>query len=144
MPTAAQETRNANAILQKYPINWTGSLSLKNAEVLVQLHYIDGNPALLEKSIVKSAVPTTGTLNNMTVLKIHQRMRLEPTQLEGVHTKMQSPNDYCALLVVPCGHNRESLMEQGARLETAFIQYLNEKAAAGIVNVQADGDDVSI
>ena len=47
----------------------------------------------------------------------------------------QSDGDYCMLLALPCGRDHVDVMQQTKALSTGFIQYLQQKQAAGIVNV---------
>lgn len=60
---------------------WQGNLALKNESALVQMHALSGS-----QELIKSALRQDGTSNP---LRIAQRMRLEPVQLEGVSKKMQ-------------------------------------------------------
>lgn len=62
---------------------WQGHLTLKNESAAVQLHFLSGNVQL-----AKSSLPGTGA-GRSPALRIAQRMRLEQTQLEGVHRRMQ-------------------------------------------------------
>ena len=39
------------------------------------------------------------------------------------------------LLALPCGHDQFDLLQQSSNLAVGFISYLQEKQAAGIVNV---------
>ncbi|ESO10712.1 hypothetical protein HELRODRAFT_96972 [Helobdella robusta] len=106
------------------PIVWQGMLALKNDSATVQMHYVSGSDAL-----IKASLP-----DNMTTLRIAQRMRLEPNQLEQV-TKRMAESEYTMLLAVPSGHDHVGLMTQSHNLQMYFIQYLQQKQAAGIVNI---------
>jgi hypothetical protein len=66
-------------------------------------------------------------------------MRLEPPQVEGVARKMQMENEHCMLLALPCGHDHMDVLKQSTNLTNGFITYLQQKQAAGIVNVAAPG-----
>lgn len=68
---------------RRYPVMWQGHLTLKNESAAVQLHFLSGNVQL-----AKSSLPGTGA-GRSPALRIAQRMRLEQTQLEGVHRRMQ-------------------------------------------------------
>jgi hypothetical protein len=39
------------------------------------------------------------------------------------------------LLALPCGRDHDHIIEQTRAMTTGFIQYLQQKQAAGIVNV---------
>ena len=43
------------------------------------------------------------------------------------------------LLALPCGHDHVDIVVQGRTLEIGFISYLQQKQAAGIVNVALPG-----
>jgi len=70
-------------------------------------------------------------------------MRLEQTQLEGVARKMQSLEEHCILLALPCGRDHMDVLQQSNNLRNGFINYLQSKQAAGIVNSSAPGSQTT-
>jgi hypothetical protein len=48
-------------------------------------------------------------------------------------------NEHCMLLALPCGRDHLDVLQQSNNLQTGFITYLQQKQAAGIVNVAAPG-----
>lgn len=60
---------------------WQGLLALKNDSAAVQMHFVGGSPAVAGDTLARADAGTP-------MLRIAQRMRLEPAQLEGVHRKM--------------------------------------------------------
>uniref|UniRef100_A0A672PMG4 Msx2-interacting protein n=1 Tax=Sinocyclocheilus grahami TaxID=75366 RepID=A0A672PMG4_SINGR len=118
---------------QKYPIVWQGLLALKNDTAAVQLHFLCGNKALGLRSL---PLPESGG-----ILRIVQRMRLEAQQLEGVARRMTGESDFCLLLAMPCGLDQEDVLNQTQALKSAFINYLQAKLAAGIINVPNPGSN---
>lgn len=68
-------------------------------------------------------------------LRIVQRMRLEPAQLEGVQRKIHQDGASCVCLALPAGNGPVELMQQTQILNDSFIRYMQEKVAAGIINV---------
>lgn len=48
-------------------------------------------------------------------------------------------NEHCMLLALPCGHDHMDVLKQSTNLTNGFITYLQQKQAAGIVNVAAPG-----
>lgn len=48
-------------------------------------------------------------------------------------------NEHCMLLALPCGHDHMDVLKQSTNLNNGFITYLQQKQAAGIVNVAAPG-----
>ncbi|XP_028969951.2 msx2-interacting protein isoform X4 [Esox lucius] len=125
---------NMVQLLTKYPIVWQGLLALKNDQAAVQLHFVCGNKALALRSL---PLPEGGAL-----LRIVQRMRLEASQLDGVARRMtQGESEFCLLLALPCGRDQEDVLNQTQALKTAFINYLQAKLAAGIINVPNPGSN---
>uniref|UniRef100_A0A8C8HXP4 Msx2-interacting protein n=1 Tax=Oncorhynchus tshawytscha TaxID=74940 RepID=A0A8C8HXP4_ONCTS len=118
---------------QKYPIVWQGLLALKNDQAAVQLHFVCGNKALALRSL---PLPEGGAL-----LRIVQRMRLEASQLDGVARRMTGESEFCLLLALPCGRDQDDVLNQTQALRTAFINYLQAKLAAGIINVPNPGSN---
>lgn len=43
------------------------------------------------------------------------------------------------LLALPCGHNHMDVLQQSTNLQSGFITYLQQKLAAGIVNIADPG-----
>lgn len=48
-------------------------------------------------------------------------------------------NEHCMLLALPCGRDEVDVLQQSKNLQTGFIMYLQQKQAAGIVNIAAPG-----
>ncbi|XP_041744458.2 msx2-interacting protein isoform X5 [Coregonus clupeaformis] len=129
-----QQPVNMVQLLTKYPIVWQGLLALKNDQAAVQLHFVCGNKGLALRSL---PLPEGGAL-----LRIVQRMRLEASQLDGVARRMtQGESEFCLLLALPCGRDQEDVLNQTQALRTAFINYLQAKLAAGIINVPNPGSN---
>lgn len=61
---------------------WQGLLALKTDQAAVQMHFVFGNPLVARGSLPCNEDGTTPPL------RIAQRMRLEPAQLEGVAKKI--------------------------------------------------------
>lgn len=70
--------------IQRYPVMWQGLLALKNDSAAVQMHFVGGNPGVAADALARNADGTAASL-----LRIAQRMRLEPAQLDQVHRKMK-------------------------------------------------------
>ncbi|XP_040889467.1 msx2-interacting protein isoform X2 [Toxotes jaculatrix] len=124
---------NMMQLLTKYPIVWQGLLALKNDTAAVQLHFVCGNKALAHRSL---PLQEGGAL-----LRIVQRMRLEASQLESVARRMTGDSDYCLLLALPCGRDQDDVLNQTQALKAAFINYLQTKLAAGIINIPNPGSN---
>lgn len=132
-PTAPSQSDSLDQLLQRYPVMWQGLLALKNDQAAVQMHFVHGNPGVAGSSLPSNSDGTTPPL------RIAQRMRLEPAQIDGVARKMQMDQEHCMLLALPCGRDRMDVLQQQNNLQTGFITYLQQKQAAGIVNIAAPG-----
>ncbi|KAF7665845.1 hypothetical protein LDENG_00129370 [Lucifuga dentata] len=124
---------NMVQLLTKYPIVWQGLLALKNDTAAVQLHFVCGNKALAHRSL---PLQEGGAL-----LRIVQRMRLEASQLESVARRMTGDTEFCLLLALPCGRDQDDVLNQTQALKAAFINYLQTKLAAGIINIPNPGSN---
>ncbi|XP_061688289.1 msx2-interacting protein [Syngnathoides biaculeatus] len=124
---------NMVQLLTKYPIVWQGLLALKNDTAAVQLHFVCGNKALAHRSL---PLQEGGAF-----LRIVQRMRLEAPQLESVARRMTGECDFCLLLALPCGRDQDDVLNQTQALKAAFINYLQTKLAAGIINIPNPGSN---
>ncbi|XP_058981547.1 protein split ends isoform X2 [Musca domestica] len=122
-------------LLQRYPVMWQGLLALKTDQAAVQMHFVFGNPHVARASLPCNSDGSTPPL------RIAQRMRLEQTQLEGVAKKMQFENEHCMLLALPCGRDHADVLQQSRNLQSGFITYLQQKMAAGIVNIPMPGSE---
>nr|CAH7714446.1 unnamed protein product [Callosobruchus chinensis] len=135
-PHASQVPPQAESLfmlLKHYPCMWQGLLALKNDQAAVQMYLVSGNDDVAKCSLPKNIDGSTPPL------RIFQRMRLEPPQVEGVARKMQMENEHCMLLALPCGHDHMDVLKQSRNLTSGFITYLQQKQAAGIINVAAPG-----
>lgn len=64
-------------------MKWQGLLALKTDQAAVQMYLISGNEEVAKSSLPKNEDGSTPPL------RIFQRMRMEPMQIEGVVRKMQ-------------------------------------------------------
>ncbi|RWS32016.1 protein split ends-like protein [Leptotrombidium deliense] len=113
---------------------WQGLLALKNDQAAVQMHFVSGSPRIAHASL-----PPVMSEGGTPPVRIAQRMRLEQAQLEGVARKMQMVEEHCILLALPCGRDHMDVLQQSNNLRNGFINYLQSKQAAGIVNSNAPG-----
>lgn len=54
---------------------------------------------------------------------------------------LQGDTDYCLLLALPCGRDQDDVINQTQALKAAFINYLQAKLAAGIINIPNPGSN---
>lgn len=125
-------------LLRRFPVMWQGLLGLKNDTAAVQMHFLSGNIQLAEESLPRAVPPEVPP-----PLRISQRMKLEASQLDGVDKRIQNPKEHCMLLALPCGRDPLDVHAQTRALKTGFITYLQQKQAAGIVNINNADQQVS-
>ncbi|XP_018650664.1 platelet binding protein-related [Schistosoma mansoni] len=138
--TPNSDVQSWNTLGSSYPLVWQGRLSLKNMETRVALHFVQGNHNLLNACMTLLASggggqPQFSLITSGGPLRIVQRMRLEPAQLEGVQRKLNQEGASCACLALPAGSSPVELAQQTQILNENFIRYMQEKMAAGIINV---------
>lgn len=80
---SASQPDSLSRLLEVYPLMWQGLLALKTEQAAVQMHFVHGNKKIAKASLPVNADRTTPPL------RIAQRMRMEPSQIEGVARKMQ-------------------------------------------------------
>lgn len=102
------------------------------------MHFICGNQEIARHCLRNNPDGSTSPL------RIAQRMRLEHSQLEGVQRKMQLDHEHCILVALPCGRDENDVLDQSLNLSKAFISYLQQKQAAGIVNVAHQPSDLQV
>ncbi|TGZ57083.1 hypothetical protein CRM22_010027 [Opisthorchis felineus] len=147
LPTARSfSIRPWSSETQDYPVGWRGRLSLKNEEVFVHMHYLSGNQGLLKDCMgvisEQNSSPSEQDVSTLPLLRIVQRMRLDPSQLDGVQRKLRQANDFCMCLTLaatPPMTPESSAVGETIRMNQVlcdnFIKYMVDKCAAGIVNV---------
>lgn len=53
----------------------------------------------------------------------------------------QGDTEFCLLLALPCGRDQDDVLNQTQALKAAFINYLQTKLAAGIINIPNPGSN---
>jgi len=114
---------------QQNHIFWSGILGLKTDSARVIMHFVSGSVQVAQDAL----------LRELTTLKISQRMRLEPMQLDGVSRKLALSSEHAVLIALANGTSEHDSLAQETSLNNSFINYLNQKQAAGIVNVMIPG-----
>ena len=54
---------------------------------------------------------------------------------------LKGESEFCLLLALPCGRDQDDVLNQTQTLKAAFINYLQAKLAAGIINVPNPGSN---
>ncbi|KAL3316616.1 hypothetical protein Ciccas_004734 [Cichlidogyrus casuarinus] len=130
----------------EHPCVWRGRFALKNDEVLAQMFHLSGHLDLFRACMDVLASGDAGASSGLdALLKISQRMRFDPSQMEGVYRKLRQPQDFVmclALATAPPSLGPESEETHAQRhaqmnrvMSDSFIRYLQEKSAAGIIHV---------
>lgn len=140
-------------LAKAFPIAWRGSLVLKNTGFPSRMHLVGGDPAVAEMLL-----RSKDGKDDLSALRITQRLRLEPPRLEEVNKRMSSagPSGHCILLALPVpipslassssspdrsssGGGDSSLQLRPLR---SLVSYLKQKEAAGIVALSSsDGGE---
>jgi len=136
--SAELPTAHGNDILySRYPIVWQGNIIVKSQEASVQIHYIAGNREIATSKLPKSKTVTdSGHL--LANLRIKDRLRVTPQNLDLLNSKMMDELSYCMLLALPCGRDSTDLHKQTTLLKSKFIDYLRDKNVAGIINLESN------
>lgn len=129
-PNPAPTSQEPVDIVQRYPVLWYGNLALKNDEAYVQMHFVNGNRNISGHALPVYA-PDSGVQPQ---LRITQRMRIDNSQMSQLIRKLQTEEDYCILLALPSGRESGAVMMQSEKIKKYFLNYLQSKQAAGIVN----------
>lgn len=129
-PSSISHTDGFTEFQDPSKVIWTGSFTMKSDTACVAMNFVSGNAEIARKCLQQMSVD-----NRAAPIKITQRMRLEMPQLEGVQRKLDYNDEHCILLAVPYGANTAEQITHTNYLRNGFINYLLEKRAAGIVNV---------
>ncbi|XP_033107662.1 uncharacterized protein LOC117109421 [Anneissia japonica] len=125
------------SIMMRYPVMWQGGLALKNETAFIQMHYVSGSMEVAGQALSQ----TMSMEEDSPPLRVAQRMRLEQSQLEGVGSRMKVKSESCILIALACGRDHHDVISQTEALNTGFITYLQQKQAAGIINVPHPGSN---
>ena len=79
-----------------------------------------------------------GILFNSITVAYYLRKALVSTEIASCFPQ-QSDKDHCLLLALPCGRDPLDVHAQTRALKSGFINYLQQKQAAGIINVARPG-----
>ena len=132
-----------------FPIAWRGNLVLKNTGFPTRMHLIGGDPTVAE-----NLLRSKDGKDDLTALRITQRLRLEPPRLEEVNKRMSSagPSGHCVLLALPGPTpSQSSSPDRSADANSmqlrplkSLVSYLKQKEAAGIVALSASEGNETI
>lgn len=168
-PHASQVPPQADSLLmllQRYPVMWQGLLALKTDQAAVQMHFVFGNPEVASGSLPCNSDGSTPPLRIAQRMRLEQtqlegvarKMQVSKVLMDSVKKNknrqvshfnrsnrvlhaFQTDNEHCMLLALPCGHDHLDVLQQSTNLQTGFITYMQQKQAAGIVNIPAPGSE---
>lgn len=107
---------------------WEGAFVLKNSLFPVKFHLTDGNADIIESVLDKESKH---------ILKITQRLHLNPSKLNDVSKQISSSDSFAIFLALPS--STVKLTFEDTSLQTKSIQnlisYLKQKEAAGVLQL---------
>ncbi|RWS26705.1 putative RNA-binding protein 15-like protein [Leptotrombidium deliense] len=123
------------------PLSWNGGLILKNSAFPARMLLCSGDSSLVD-------VLMKDTTSDASMLRITQRLRLDPTKLEDVSRRMSSagPQGFCMLLTTASNATLQaSVGEDGGAVQTRplrnLVTYLKQKDAAGVISLSSGTKD---
>jgi RNA-binding protein 15 len=134
-------------LVQICPPAWNGGLILKNNAFPAKMLLCSGDPALVD-SLMKSPG------QDSSMLRITQRLRLDPAKLEDVSRRMSTAgvNGHAMLLTTSTANNAAVAAGTGddgnavsQRPLRNLVSYLKQKEAAGVISLNGgvkDGKDM--
>ncbi|XP_035212168.1 RNA-binding protein spenito-like [Stegodyphus dumicola] len=140
----AESVDNLQDLAKCCPVAWHGGLVLKNSAFPTRMHVCSGDPSLVDYMMKDLAC-------EVPMLRITQRLRLDPPKLDDVSRRISSagPHGHCLLLTFPGpiqpGEDQSASVQQ--RPLRNLVSYLKQKEAAGVIslpsNTKKEGKDAS-
>ena len=138
----ASSAETISDLAKLFPIAWKGTLVLKNTGFPTRMHLIGGDP-----TVVELLIRSREGKDEVSSLRITQRLRLEPPRLEEVNKRMASagPSGHCILLALagptPSQSSGDDNKSDSGSVDIntqlrplkSLVSYLKQKEAAGIV-----------
>jgi RNA-binding protein 15 len=132
--TSTSELRSITEISRTSEVAWKGAVVLKNSLFTLQMHQVEG-----DANFVTNFVRDTTSSNGHKVLKVTQRLRLDPVKLDEVERSLGGYAAYGIFLALPCSgmqlvlKNDEGIIQQ--RPFRNLVAYLRSKQAAGVISL---------
>lgn len=130
--------QQSKACGQKLSQVWLGDLLLKNSSFSTSVHLLDGDIAVVTSLLLKGS-----TGEQVSQLKISQRLRLDQPKLDEVSRRIKAagPNGCSILLAVPGKPDDGDVHDTNSseRPLKNLVSYLKQKEAAGIISLPVGG-----
>ncbi|KAG8191659.1 hypothetical protein JTE90_016449 [Oedothorax gibbosus] len=140
----AESVDNLQDLTKCCPVAWNGGLVLKNSCFPARMHVCSGDPSLVDYMMKDQS-------SEVPMLRITQRLRLDPPKLDDVSRRISSAgtHGHCLLLAFPGpiqpGEDQNASVQQ--RPLRNLMSYLKQKEAAGVIalpcNLKKDGKDAN-
>ncbi len=107
---------------------WEGAFVLKNSLFPVKFHLTDGSADLIESVLDRETDH---------VLKITQRLHLNPSKLNDVSKQLSNSDSYAIFLALPSSSVRLTFEDSSLQSKSIqnLISYLKQKEAAGVLSL---------
>lgn len=131
----SENVSTVQELIKCCPVAWNGGLILKTMKFPARMLLCDGDISLVDL-LMKD--PNSDS----SILRITQRLRLDPIRLEDVSRRMSS-SGHCMLLTT-AGSDKFNKTGNGAediRPLRNLVSYLKQKEAAGVVSLSSTKED---
>lgn len=135
MTKSIKSVTDMKTLLEPYT-NWSGQMTLKKNSFPVKFYLMAGN-----KSLGQSLLPVDNKDMN---LQINQRIRLDSSKLDDIEKKLSEKFDqdesvtYSVYVCVASDLTKSDKSSLQKRPLHNLVSYLNQKCAAGVVNLPDD------
>ena len=127
-PDGLNTARTLADVTRKTTVAWQGSMILKNSTFATKFHVLEGDPELGDLLQDEKGQP---------LLKITQRLRLDPLRLGDVKSRINAPSNATILLSLPTNTAPPVPEDQGVQSRPLrnLVAYLKQKEAAGVITL---------
>ena len=128
-----EHVRALSDLAKCLPVAWNGALILKSSAFAACMHVVSGDVTLVD-NLMRDPTST-----ETPVLRITQRLRMDPPKLEDVGRRIQStgPHGHCILLAMPS--TLQNYEDPTGNIQQRplknLVTYLKQKEAAGVISL---------
>lgn len=128
-----------NKLYVLYPTIWQGFVSIKKQVAMVQLHHISGNQHIAKSVLPKDLSVPSSDGSNHPALRVTSRVKLDDLTIGQVMKRWKESSHKCCFMVaLPCGVCQADTEKQTTSLKSSFMNYFNEKKAAGSLVIKSN------